>query len=211
MTPEQKREQLLKRLLPGIAITVIYFVFISGIMSEKMHKAEEAHQNMLRQGISADALPGMINQSSQTQQRLAELKRQHAELIAKVQEMAGFLTGAAPSNESGTQLSTILMEHHIWVLEERSETFEQAGLSASLLEVLQILQPESATPASARQKPVIPVKHLWLRGTYSNMYRAMAAIAASDLKGAPVQLTMRTPDTEPDTPGDLDWELILWM
>ncbi len=51
MTAEQKRERLLKRMLPALAITVIYFVFLSHIMVEQKTKAEESFNQLNMQGI----------------------------------------------------------------------------------------------------------------------------------------------------------------
>ena len=38
MTAEEKREQILKRALPALFITIIYFIFISDIMGEQAAK-----------------------------------------------------------------------------------------------------------------------------------------------------------------------------
>lgn len=213
MTPEQKREQLLKRILPGMAITVIYFVFISGIMAEKMHKAEENYQNMLRKGVSAASLPGVMSQSGQLQQQITDLKRQQNDYREKLKALAGFLSNETPSNDSTESLSAMLDNNGIRVLEEKRESYPEAELDASLKEVWHWLKP----PASAETDPKatgessVSVEHLWLRGSYQSMYGAMAAIAASELKAVPVVITMHTPEEDNGTPGELEWELILWM
>jgi hypothetical protein len=212
MTPEQKREQLLKRILPGMAITVIYFVFISGIMSEKMHKAEENYRNMTLKGVSAAALPGVMSQSGQIQQQIADLKRQQNEYKEKLKTLAGFLSSSTPSNDSTELLAGILDANGIRMLEEKREAYAEADLNASLQEVWHWLKPPAATDPKAKpEATVIYVQHLWLRGSYQSMYGAMAAIADSELKAVPVLFTMHTPDAEDGTPGELEWELILWM
>ncbi|MGR9046996.1 MAG: hypothetical protein ACU83N_17090 [Gammaproteobacteria bacterium] len=218
MTPEQKREQLLKRVLPGMAITVIYFVFISSIMSDKMHKAEEEYQGMVRKGVSAAALPGVMSQSSQLQQQIAELKRQQNGYREKLKTLAGFLSNAAPSNDSTALLSAIMDSNGMRTLEEKRETYPEADLGASLKEVWLWLKPpeeaDAKTQADAKAKPAtgtINVQHLWLKGSYQAMYGAMAAIADSELQAVPVIFTMHTPDDENAPPGELEWELILWM
>lgn len=212
MTPEQKRERLLKRILPGMAITVIYFVFISGIMSEKMHKAEENYQSMMRKGVSAASLPGVMSQSSQLQQQIADLRRQQNEHREKLKAMAGFLYNSTPSNEATALLSGILDNHGIRMLEEKRETYAEADLSASQQEVWHWLKPpEKADPKDKPEGAMIYVQHLWLKGSYRSMYGAMAAIAASELKAVPVLFTMHTPDSENEASNELEWELILWM
>ena len=217
MTPEQKRERLLKRILPGMAITVIYFVFVSGLLSEKMQKAEETYQGLYRQGISPAALPGVMNQVDQTRQQIDTLQRQQSDLGRRMLEIAGFLSGESSINEATALLSEIMMRHNIWVIEEKRETFPVEQLSVSLREVLQWVEPEGGSDSSgagngkAKSARTIQVGRLSLRGAYLDMYRALAELAASGFKGVPVQLTMQTPEDGALRQGELEWELILWM
>ncbi|MGR9114860.1 MAG: hypothetical protein ACU85E_03785 [Gammaproteobacteria bacterium] len=212
MTPEQKREQLLKRILPGMAITVIYFVFISGLMSEKMHKAEEDYQSKLRSGVSAASLPGVMSQSTQIQQQIAELKRKQSEYRDKLKALAGFLSNSTPSNDSTELLSGILDGNGMRIVEEKREAYPEKDLNASLQEVWHWLKPPEAKESKANsEEAVVYVEHLWLRGSFRSMYAAMAAIAGSDLKAAPVLFTMHTPEIESGVPDELEWELVLWM
>lgn len=51
MNAEEKRERLLKRLLPALVITIIYFVFVSNIMIVQKDKAEEDYLKIARRGI----------------------------------------------------------------------------------------------------------------------------------------------------------------
>lgn len=78
---EEKRERLLKRILPGMAITIIYFIFISGTLSEKKIKAEDNYTSLMRKGISTASLPGVIKQQSQTQTQISGLEKQHNEFL----------------------------------------------------------------------------------------------------------------------------------
>ncbi|PKM10020.1 MAG: hypothetical protein CVV06_14065 [Gammaproteobacteria bacterium HGW-Gammaproteobacteria-10] len=212
MTPEQKREQLLKRVLPAMAITVIYFVFISGIMSDKMQKAEKNYQDMQRKGISKASMPGILSQSTQVQKQIGQLKQQKKEYQEKLNALAGFLSNA-PSIESTARLSKILANNGIKIADEKTEAYLPKDLGPSLQEIWDLLKPPVKTGVDVKNETTkIYVQHLWLRGGYQAMYNAMDTIARSDeLKAAPILFTLNTPVDETESVGDLEWELILWM
>jgi len=216
MTPEeQKRERLLKRVLPCMAITIIYFIFISGNLSEKMIKAETDHTNLMRKGISTASVPGVIKQQSQTQTQISALEKKHNEFKEQLKDLAGFLSNSTPSNESSTLLSSIFAENNIRVKKEYRESFLEADLSPALNEVWQWLKPETDKAKvkndKAKQAESIYVQHLLLSGSYKNMYLAMASIAKGELRAVPISFSMKTSASETVPSGDLDWELLLWM
>ena len=211
MTPEEeKRDRLLKRVLPAMAITIIYFIFISGMLSEKMTKAEEDYLGLMRKGVSAAAVPGVIKQQSQTQSQISALEKQHAEYKQKLKDLAGFLSNTTPSNESSTLLAMILADNNIRVKNEQRESFAEDNLSPALKEVWQWLKP-TPDPKNKDQSSDIFVQHLSLSGSYQNMYVAMATIAKGELKAVPVSFSMNASANNNATTDDLDWELLLWM
>ena len=211
MTPEEeKRDRLLKRVLPTMAITIVYFIFISGMLSEKMTKAEGDYTGLMRKGVSAAAVPGAIKQQSQTQTQIGALEKQHTEFKQKLKELAGFLSNTTPSNESSTLLSTILANNNIRVKNEHRESFAEDNLSPALKDVWQWLKPVP-DPKNKDQSSDIYVQYLSLSGSYQNMYAAMATIAKGELKAVPVSFSMNASADENALAGDLDWELLLWM
>ncbi len=219
MTPEEKRDRLLKRILPAMAIFVIYFVFISGVFSEKMNKAETDYTNMIRKGISPSAIPSALKQQQQLQTQINTLESRQRELKQKLTSLAGFLSNATPSNESSTLLSNILAKYDIRVKNEQRVAFPEADLSPALQQVWHWLKPEEETGVKNKAKKNttnknnqhVYVQHLSVSGSYQNMYLAMDSIASGELKAVPVYLTMKTPDDVDNHPGILDWELMLWM
>ena len=212
MTAEEKRERLLKRILPGMAITIIYFIFISGTLSEKMTKAEDNYTRLMRKGISTASVPGVIKQQSQTQIQISALEKQHNEFKQKLKDLAGFLSNTTPSNETSTLLSSILANNTIRVKNEQRESFPEDALSPALKEVWQWLKPEAVESETNEEKVTdIYVQRLLLSGSYQNMYSAMATIAKGGLKAVPVSFSMKAAEDETITTGDLDWELLLWM
>jgi hypothetical protein len=141
---EEKREQLLKRILPGLVIVVIYFVFVSGIVGEKMKKAETDYKNLSSSGVSKEALPSAINQQQQSQQHLSELEQKVSKNKAELKKLAGFLAHAESTNATSTLLSTILAKQQLKVRHDERETLKPEQLSPALKEVWQQLTPSTA-------------------------------------------------------------------
>lgn len=225
MTAEEKREQLLKRVLPGLAITILYFVFVSNILTEKMKKAETEYKALMMSGVSKDALPGVISQQQETQQQLAELEKKVNGLQEKLKGMAGFLANTGSStNAAMNDVAKILQQAQVKLRKDEKALFPEAQLSPALKEVWQAMKPaEAAAAAPAPNSPAPPqnpakpensgisVHRLALKGSYRNMYQALTALAEPKLQVLPVALTMRMPEVDTDNSGELEWELILWM
>lgn len=218
MTAEEKRERLLKRLLPGLAITVLYFVFISGIMADKMKKAESDYKKLMMSGISKSAVPEVLAQQQQVQQQLTQVQKNVSELQEKLKKMAGFLSNSVnSSNIAMAEVTGILDNHQIKLRKDEKSQLSETQLSPALKEVWQSLKPpknEDAKKVAVPNKPldsVISTHHLWLKGSYQNMYQALKAIAEPKLQTLTVSLTMKMPETDDDNSGEMEWELILWM
>ena len=215
MTAEEQREQLLKRILPGLAITIIYFVFISGLLSEKMTKAEEQYQNLIKSGVSKEGMSNVLAQQSQTQRQLSTLQAENKKYSDKLKELAGFLSNEGSSNTTATELAKILADNDIKTQQEERKTIDENQLNTALREMWQLLKPaedpKKTTPADKKPQQEIHVQHLVLKGSYQQLYQAMKTIADSDLQALPVSFTMRMPETDDTQSGELEWELILWM
>lgn len=207
MTVEEKRERLLKRILPALVITVIYFVFISGFVSEGAKTAHNSYENLERQGVSGGDLPEIQRNQAKYMDEVAKLKKQHQEFRKKMQGIAGFLTINSPSNESTAILSRILARNKLLIVEEKRETFDSKKLSPSMQEVKHWLK-----DTGDKEKSDIEVQRLVVEGAYTDMYRALDEIAGGTLDAVPVLLTMQEHVDEQDNPtGQLKWELVLWM
>lgn len=218
MLSEEKRERLLKRILPGLAITILYFVFISNILTEKMKKAETEYKNLMMSGVSKDALPGVVSQQQQTQQQLAELQKKVTELQTKFKKMAGFLSNTGNStNVAMVEVTGILQQSQVKLRKDAKEQFPEAQLSPALKEVWQGIKPPEPGKKTPPQKQANPgnsgiaVHRLSLKASYRGMYQALTALAEPKLQVLPVALTMQMPEVDTDNSGELEWELILWM
>jgi hypothetical protein len=197
MTPEQKREQLLKRALPALFITVIYFVFVSGFMTEEKEKAEKKYIALAQQGLAPESVKSKNRQVDALQQQLARLKQKKQKLQASIQQMAGFLVADTSSNATATRVSKILADHQVVVIKESAESLPVESLSRSIRDIKSWMQPSQS----------IDVQQMELRGHYLALYHALQEIKQQKLPLLPVYFHMSTTENNPG----LLWQLALWM
>ena len=214
MNAEEKRERLLKRVLPALGITIIYFVFISGILSEKMTSIEEKYKSLVSSGVSKNSTASVMRRQSELQQQIRKLEAENKVYTDKLKELAGFLSSDNSSNAAATAIAEILAKNNIMIQREEREAIDETKLSVALKEIWQRLSPAEKQPKKTPEKSkenAIYVQHLWLKGNYQQLFSAMNTIANSDIQALPISFTMRTPETDNALEGELEWELILWM
>ena len=204
MTEEEKREQILKRALPALFVTIIYFIFISDIMGDQALKAQEDYTRLARKGISPAALPGVYKQQQQAREKLIKLKAEQAKYALEIKKMAGFVSVDANSMDTATALANILAKHSVRVSKELSESFVVDDLPVALKEVRGLLKTDAKGEVAS-----INVQHLWLHASFNQMYAALAEINTEKLAAIPVELVMGAEEGLPA--GELAWELLLWM
>ena len=227
MTPEQQREQWLKRILPALVVLVIYFVIISGFVTEKSRKAEEQYTGMVQKGINAAVLPGIAQQQRALSDEIAGLDQENKALLSALEANSGFLARAGSANVTIERVSVILEKNRLQVLElNRNDKPDPKILPKSLRDTRQWLKEISAggTAAVAATAPTAaPVAddtdikdlNLWtIRyiGTYPDNFRALSALADSDIKALPASLTMQAyKSNNGSNTGKQEWVLTLWL
>ncbi len=197
MTPEQKREQMLKRVLPALFITVIYFVFVSNFMEEEKEKAEKKYITLAQKGLSPAAVRAKEAQIQRLQSQLSALTQKQSSLQSKIQSLAGFMVGENESAKTATKISKILSDHQVTVIQDRIETVEVAKLSKAIRDIKSWLQPGKT----------LSVEHMDLRGDYLAMYRALKTLKEKKLPMLPVSFSMQAQVEG----GGLKWRLALWI
>lgn len=208
MNSEQKREQLLKRVLPVLSILVIYFVFVNGFVGDKVKKAKQDYESIKLKGISAASLPNMRNEMSRTKDQVRKLTGQQQSYRNQLKGMAGFLYQSQTNNKSTKLLSEILAKHHVAVIEEKSDQIEELELPLTAKEVRNWLK-----QSDEQKEDSIDVQYLLLSGTYSDMYQAMLEMAKSRFPAIPVHFSMLSENASDDIEFNniQQWELVLWM
>lgn len=202
MTAEEKRERLLKRMLPALGITIIYFIFVSDIMVDQKTKAQDDYLELARKGISRDVIPSINSQNKRMGTEIGTLQEEQTAHKNKIKEMATFVDKAEASTESATLLATILAENGVRVVKDQDRVIDVEALTPALKEIKLLLLPN---------KP-IKAQHLELRANYMSMYAALRQMKEKKLQAVPVLFTMVSPeDTKGFRPGELKWELDLWI
>ena len=230
MTPEQQREQWLKRILPALVVLVVYFVIISGFVTEKSRKAEEQYTGMVQKGINAAVLPGIAQQQRALSDEIARLDQENKALLSALEANSGFLARTGSANVTIERVSAILEKNRLQVLElNRNDKPDPKILPKSLRDTRQWLKEISAggTAAVAATAPTAPTAapvaddtdikdlNLWtIRyiGTYLDNFRALSSLANSDIKALPVSLTMQAyKSNNGSNTGKQEWVLTLWL
>lgn len=199
MTPEQKREQLLKRMLPALAITIIYFVFVSGFIGEQKNKAEDQYIKLMQKGISPESIPNLDKQIDMSSRQIASLTSKQTELQEKIKTMASFVGGNNGNTQTSALLAEILVQNNLQVINEESTTLDSKDLPLAIKDIKAWLQP----------KGEVNIQRLNLRGRYLDMLYALKLIKENKLQTLPIRFNMTTPEENGVT--GLQWELVLWM
>lgn len=207
MTPEQQRELWLKRILPGLLISVIYFVFISGIVSDQAKTAEDAYRLLMQRGISSAALPGLENQKNRLQDELFKLKQKDEAVQNGLSEKAGFLYGGNDSHEAIDRIALLLDQHRLRISEESANERKQlAHMPQSIVDVRQWLSD------ALKMDDQIRTHRISFVGRYVDVYAMLRQLADEKIKALPVFLTMgNLPDDEQHEVGLKQWMLELWI
>lgn len=230
MTPEQKREQWLKRALPALAVLVVYFVLISGFITEKSKKAHEQYLSLSQKGIDAAVLSGIAQDQTSINNEITALEQTDKTIHATLAANSGFLAKTDSANTAIEQISVILAKHHLEVLnEQRTDKPDIATLPRSLRDtehwlkdILAADAPPPATTATTPQPTVPPQPNktesplnIWTIhyvGNYLDNYHALSEIFDSNIKALPVSLTMKAYKTANEqSRGEREWVLMLWL
>lgn len=224
MTPEQQREQWLKRILPALAVLVVYFVIISGFVTEKSKKAEGLYTGMMQKGINAAALPGLEQQGRVIIDEIAKLELEIKALYSALAANSGFLARTGSANDTIQRISGILAENRLQVLDlSRNDKPDVTTLPKSLRDTRQWLKDISSGETTAAAPAAAPVNsstddkdlNIWtirFVGTYLDTYRALLSLAESDTSVLPVSLTMQAYKSTTDSnTGKQEWVLTLWL
>jgi hypothetical protein len=230
MTPEQKREQWLKRILPALGVLVVYFVIFSGFVTEKSKKAEEQYVGLKKNGIDVSALSSIEQQQRVIGEEVAKLEQEDKAIHDALAANSGFLSHSGSSNDAIERISVILANNNLQVLDEkRNDKPSKDALPRSLRDtrswikdILSVEPVTTVTPvaASAGTKPVAAPAgtnkddkdlNIWtIRyvGSYLDNYRALSSLMDSDTKALPVSLTMQAYKVDA---GKQEWLLTLWL
>jgi len=207
LSDDKVREQWLKRILPALVVTVIYFVFISNTLTEKADKAEQAYTALMSKGISEAALPGIEQQNYRLKDELAALKKKDEEVQASLSAKAGFLYGQNDMNEAVGKIAQLMQNHRLRIIEEHTVGDKKISeLPRSFADLKKWLGEMLKT------KETVHVHRISFIGAYVDVYEALKAMALGDVKALPLVLTMTNPEkNDANNIGMKAWTLDLWI
>ncbi|MBM4200314.1 MAG: hypothetical protein FJ189_03400 [Gammaproteobacteria bacterium] len=200
MTPEQKREQTLKRVLPALAIGVLYFGFVASRISGPAAQAEKEAETIEARGIWPGALESLQQQAQQTSGEASRIRGELAEKNKVWTESTGFLRDPDYGRDLGYRVTTLLGERGLTVLDEERP---QQDCDKDLPRLVR----EFASRLRQTEKPLTCT--LWrgrFTGSFAAAHGALAALTRDPVPLVPVALTMQKDDTDPTR---LIWALSL--
>ncbi|MGR8941737.1 MAG: hypothetical protein ACU83V_00165 [Gammaproteobacteria bacterium] len=207
LSDDKLREQWLKRMLPGLVITVIYFVFVSNILTGKTDKAENEYRAIIGKGISEQALPGMQQQIGQLQSQLAELKSKDKALQDSLADKAGFLFGKNDEIATVDRISLLMQKHHLLISDEKTLNDRKVSeLPHSAADLKKWLND------SLKADETVRIHRIEFVGAYPDVYAALRDLALGDYKVLPVFVSMKDSESrQPASIGMKAWTLDLWI
>lgn len=218
MTPEQQREQWLKRILPALGVLVVYFAIISGFVTEKSKKAQAQYIGLQQKGVNAATLPGIEQQQREISDEVAKLEQEDKAIHDTLAANSGFLSKPGSSNDAIKRISVILASNNLQVLDEKH--IDKPGKDALpkslrdtqhwLKDILSVEPITTATtaPGADKEDQALNIWTIRYVGRYLDNYRALSALLDSDTKALPVSLTMQAYKANP---GKQEWLLTLWL
>jgi len=203
MTTEE-RERLLKRLLPALAVGVIYFTFVKGFVEKNTEKAEEEWRSLVQKGISASAIPAYDRQIATLDVQIAELRRKKGKLDEKLARELGTLASGHDANRLIAELTAILGRHRLQALGEgRHDEIFKTGSRA----VREIRERLAKRKLDGRLR--FQAWRVEFLGRYGDVHAALREMADSAVPLIPLELTMKAPEDDNDP--RMYWTLTLWI
>jgi hypothetical protein len=201
MTAEEKRERLLRRILPGMVIAVLYFVFLSHWVTKGVVKAKADRQALNSRGIAPEALPAVAREQKQIDAEIQKLAVQKAEFGKQVNAYAGFLFDPAYASHLNDRLATLLAAHHLREVGSDIPP-DNKEVSRSILDVYNLI---GEAPG---KKSRISIWRVSFTGSYLDVYRLLMDLQAQTPAVIPAALTMKP---APDDRMGMAWSLSFWV
>jgi len=197
---EEKRERLLKRILPALLVLVVYFTFVSGWIGGRAEEAEKEVETIMSRGIAPEALPGIRAQQVQLDEEVKRLKSRQEEFNRMVQERTGLAGHAGYASQVSGRVSLLLERYG---LREGGNAVEEPGRNL----------PKTYRDISQRLKNGKDAHWQLLRvdfaGDYLAVHRFFEALAKDETAALlPVSWAMHPPGDESP---DLKWSLWMWL
>ncbi len=203
MTAEE-RERLLKRILPALAVGVIYFTFVKGFVEKNTEKAEQEWRALVQKGISASAIPSYERQLANLDRQIAELEAKKSRLDEKLSDELGGLASGHDTNRLIAELAAILTRHRLQVLDEGRDDGIFANGTRTVREIRERLEKRGLA-----EKLHFQAWRVTFLGRYGDVHAALREMADDAVPLIPLELTMQAPEDDSDP--RMRWTLTIWI
>ncbi len=205
---EKQRERWLKRVLPGLGITIIYFVFISGTLTGKADKAEQNYKTLRNKGVAEGSLKATQQQYASLQSVLDELKGKDQEVQKGLSAKAGFLFTPNSMNAAVDRVAQLLDKHRLRLIEEHSLGNKKLNELPRAYEDL-----KKWLDLMLKNGDTVHIHRFSFTGGYVDVYEMLKEMALSEITAMPVYLSMKNAGDANDlsNAGMKVWTLDLWI
>lgn len=207
MNAAEKRDLWLKRILPALAIAILYAVFAAPRINDKRVKAEQEYEKLVSRGISAAALPALEQQYDSLQGQVVNLQSEDTKIHAELAGYTGFLAQNDAATTASDELAALFAEHSLRVISEKQE-----GAPSTDAFPKSLRDTQDWLKAAINLTGRMSLLEIHFAGTYVDTYRAMAVLANGKINALPVSLSMQEwKQAERSDQALLEWRLKLWI
>jgi hypothetical protein len=201
------RERLLKRVLPAMTIIILYFVFVSGNLTQKANKAEQDYKALRNKGVSDENQKSVQQQFSQLQQDLAGLKNRDDEVQRGLAEKAGFLFAQSDNNSAVDEISKLMEKNGLRLLDQQNLGDKKLSELPKAYSDL-----KKWIDLKLQNGDKVRVYRFVFTGSYVDAYEMLKEMALSELPVMPVFWSMKNPEANDTVNSGLKlWTLDVWV
>ena len=201
-----RRQKLLRRALPALAVLVGYFSFIGPRVSESSAKAQQEIQRMKDEYMAGQSkLNELARQKKELMGELTALRQSVGKSSPETTRQTGFLGQPDYTSQAIGRLGQALTRNRLRVIEEGRQDWGAAKDS-----IPKSVQDLSDPAKTAKSKSGEPGGSLWrvrFGGAYPDVYRALEELSRDGVAVVPVSLDMAVPEGG----GDIEWTIRVWI
>ncbi len=200
MTADEKRERQLKRIIPGLAIMVVYFSLLNHWVTQGTEKAEKARQGFFDRGVRLAANQALVRQRGQLDAEIQRLTAKKAEFGKQLNKNAEFLSDPIYASRLSDRIASLLAKYR---LRETGSDNPSDGKDTA-----RAIQDVAGFMAPSPDKIVRPI--IWrvnFTGFYADVYRMLDELGAGKPAAIPVSFSMKP---APEDRMGMAWSLSFW-
>lgn len=203
-----KRQQLLKRIFPALAVLVIYFGFVGPKLNAKVAEAElELERKKQQYQIDQAKFRELTKRRDDLTAELDALRKQGVKTGTETAQYIGFQGGSEYAGHAIGRLNELLAQLGLRVIEDGRQDWSQVKDKIPATVYALGDQPNRGVSSSQSVASGASVWKIRFSGPYVAVYRLLDTLSRDELTIVPVALEM----TPPENGGDMEWVLLIWI